>query len=258
MSKIQTLYRNFAAILKREIFTIMNWSQLFTSSIGKKIVMALTGIFLVVFLLVHCYVNANVFFENPEENFNKAAHFMGTNFLVRVTEIGLFAGFLLHIFQGYKLEFQNRSKRTSRYAVTAGNKTSKWYSRSMAILGTLILLFLIVHLVHFWVPSRFGGLTEVKYDGVQYHNLYLQMRNVFAEPIVVVIYLAGCFSLSWHLLHGIQSASQTMGWTTKNYYQSIRKTGIVFSVAVPLIFALMPIHMHLDWPTIQGAFTLLF
>jgi succinate dehydrogenase / fumarate reductase cytochrome b subunit len=236
----------------------MNWTQMFNSSIGKKIVMALTGIFLVIFLVVHCYVNANVFFEQPDVNFNKAAHFMGTNFLVRVTEIGLFAGFLLHIIQGYKLEFQNRSKRTSRYAVTAGNKTSKWYSRSMAILGTLILLFLIVHLAHFWVPSRITGLEEVAYDGKIYHNLYLEMQNVFAQPWAVALYILGCFSLSWHLLHGIQSASQTMGWTTKNYFPLIKKTGVIFSILVPLIFAIMPLHMHFGWPTIKGAFTLLF
>lgn len=220
--------------------------------------MALTGIFLVIFLVVHCYVNANVFFENPDVNFNKAAHFMGTNLLVRVTEIGLFAGFLLHIIQGYKLEFQNRSRRTSRYAVTAGNKTSKWYSRSMAILGTLILLFLIIHLAHFWVPSRITGLEEITYDGEVYHNLYLEMQNVFAQPWAVALYILGCFSLSWHLLHGIQSASQTMGWTTKNYFPLIKKTGVVFSILVPLIFAIMPLHMHFGWPTIKGAFTLLF
>ena len=129
----------------------MNSSKLFNSSIGKKIVMALTGIFLVVFLVVHCYVNANVFFSGAEENFNRAAHFMGTNLLIRVTEIGLFAGFILHIVQGYKLELQNRSTRKSKYAVTAGNKTSKWYSRSMALLGTLILLFLIIHLQTFFM-----------------------------------------------------------------------------------------------------------
>lgn len=236
----------------------MNWTQLFSSSIGKKIVMALTGIFLVVFLIVHCYVNANVFFENPEVNFNKAAHFMGTNFLIRVTEVGLFAGFLLHIIQGYKLELQNRSKRKSRYAVTAGNKTSKWYSRSMAILGTLILLFLIVHLAHFWVPSRITGLEEVTYDGKIYHNLYLEMQNVFTQPWAVALYILGCFSLSWHLLHGVQSAAQTMGWTSKNYYTTIKNVGIAFSILVPFIFALMPLHMHFDWPTIKGAFTLLF
>ena len=236
----------------------MNWSQLFSSSIGKKLLMALTGIFLVIFLVVHCYVNANVFFENPQLNFNLAAHFMGTNILIRVSEIGLFAGFIVHIVQGYRLELQNWSKRKSRYAVTAGNKTSKWYSRSMALLGTLILLFLIVHLVHFWVPSRFGGLLPFVHEGHEYHDLYAQMRNVFAEPWVLALYLLGCFSLSWHLLHGIQSAAQTMGWTNKNYFPLIKNVGIVFSIVVPLIFALMPIHMHFDLKTIPGALTLLF
>ncbi len=236
----------------------MNWSQLFSSSIGKKIVMALTGIFLVVFLVVHCYVNANVFFDKPEENFNRAAHFMGTNFLIRITEVGLFAGFILHIVQGYKLELQNWGKRKSRYAVTAGNKTSKWYSRSMAILGTLILLFLIIHLAHFWVPSRFGGLKEVVYDGQPYHNLYLEMKNVFAVPLFVIIYVLGCVSLAWHLLHGIQSAAHTMGWTSKNYFPVIKSIGVVFSILIPLIFALMPLHMYFNWPVFKGGFTLLF
>jgi succinate dehydrogenase / fumarate reductase cytochrome b subunit len=220
--------------------------------------MALTGIFLVIFLVVHCYVNANVFFSNAEENFNRAAHFMGTNLLIRITEIGLFAGFILHIVQGYKLELQNRAKRKSRYAVTAGNKTSKWYSRSMAILGTLILLFLIIHLAHFWVPSRFGGLSEVEYDGVVYHNLYLEMKNIFAEPIVVLVYVLGCFSLAWHLLHGVQSSAQTLGWTSKNYFPTIKKIGIVFSILIPLIFALMPIFMYFGWELNTGALTLLF
>jgi succinate dehydrogenase / fumarate reductase cytochrome b subunit len=183
---------------------------------------------------------------------------MGTNLLIRITEVGLFAGFILHIVQGYKLELQNRAKRKSRYAVTAGNKTSKWYSRSMAILGTLILLFLIVHLAHFWVPSRFGGLAEVEYDGVKYHNLYLEMMNVFAEPVFVILYVLGCISLAWHLLHGVQSAAQTLGWTSKNYFPLIKKIGIVFSILIPLIFALMPIFMYFGWELNTGALTLLF
>jgi succinate dehydrogenase / fumarate reductase cytochrome b subunit len=236
----------------------MNWSQLFTSSIGKKIVMALTGIFLVVFLVVHCYVNANIFFSNAEENFNRAAHFMGTNILIRITELGLFAGFILHIFQGYKLTLLNRATRKSRYAVTAGNKTSKWYSRSMALLGTLILLFLIVHLAHFWVPSRFGGLKEVEYGGQVYHNLYGEMKDVFSQPWAVILYLLGCFSLAWHLLHGIQSAAQTLGWTNKNFMPMITNIGIVFSILVPAIFALMPVFMYFGWEINTGALTLLF
>ena len=236
----------------------MDWKQLFSSSIGKKITMALTGIFLIIFLLVHCYVNANVFFSHGEENFNRAAHFMGSNILVRIMEIGLFAGFILHIIQGYKLELSNRSKRSSKYAVTAGNKTSTWYSRSMALLGTLILLFLIIHLVHFWVPSRFGGLAEVEYDGRTVLNLYGRMKDVFSQEWVLAIYLLGCFSLGWHLLHGFQSAFQTMGWNHKKYTPLIRSLGIGFSVIVPLIFALMPVFMYFGWEIPVGELTLLF
>ncbi len=192
--------------------------------------MALTGIFLVVFLVVHCYVNANIFFSNAEENFNRAD----------------------------KLTLLNRATRKSRYAVTAGNKTSKWYSRSMALLGTLILLFLIVHLAHFWVPSRFGGLKEVEYGGQVYHNLYGEMKDVFSQPWAVILYLLGCFSLAWHLLHGIQSAAQTLGWTNKNFMPMITNIGIVFSILVPAIFALMPVFMYFGWEINTGALTLLF
>ena len=220
--------------------------------------MALTGIFLVVFLVVHCYVNANIFFANAEENFNRAAHFMGTNMLIRITEIGLFAGFILHIVQGYKLELQNMGSRKTRYAVRAGNKTSKWYSMSMAILGTLILLFLIIHLANFWVPSRFGGLEEVYYDGEKFHNLYLEMKNIFAAPWVVIVYVLGCISLSWHLLHGVQSAAQTLGWTNKNFFPVIKNIGIVFSILIPLIFALMPLALYFGLQLDLENITLLF
>ena len=221
--------------------------------------MALTGIFLIVFLIVHCYVNANVFFSGAEENFNKAAHFMSTNILVRIMEIGLFAGFILHIVQGYLLEASNRARRSTKYAVTAGNKTSKWYSRSMALLGTLILLFLVVHLSDFWVPSRFGHLDPVSYDGKDYHNLYLKMDQAFDRGWAVVVYLLGCFSLAWHLLHGFQSAFQTMGWNHSKYTSMIRSIGFGYAVLVPLIFALMPLFFYFDIEPINiGSITLLF
>jgi succinate dehydrogenase / fumarate reductase cytochrome b subunit len=221
--------------------------------------MALTGIFLIVFLIVHCYVNANVFFTGAEENFNKAAHFMSTNILVRIMEIGLFAGFILHIVQGYLLEASNRARRSTKYAVTAGNKTSKWYSRSMALLGTLILLFLVVHLSDFWVPSRFGHLDPVQYDGKDYHNLYLKMDQAFDRGWAVAVYLLGCFSLAWHLLHGFQSAFQTMGWNHSRYTSMIRSIGIGYAVLIPLIFALMPLFFYFDISPINiGSITLLF
>ena len=131
----------------------MTWKQVFTSSVGKKLVMGLTGISLVLFLIVHAGINACIFADlvDPNENgamFNKAAHFMGSTVLIRIMEIGLFAGILLHIYQGYLLTLENKQKRAVGYAVTYKDG-SKWYSRSMGLLGTLILIFLILHLYHF-------------------------------------------------------------------------------------------------------------
>src|ERR1700748_2272966 len=195
----------------------MTWKQVFTSSIGKKLVMGLSGIFLITFLIVHVGLNACIWANDGGEMFNKAAHFMGSNWVPRVLEIGLFAFFFLHIIQGYVLTVQNKSKRSVGYAVSYGNKGSKWYSRSMGILGTLILLFLVMHIYHFWTPSRLGGignihsLNTVEYNGKEYHDLYSEMQQVFRVWWVVVLYIAGCISLGYHLAHGFQSAFKTLG-----------------------------------------------
>ncbi len=110
--------------------------------------MALTGLFLISFLLVHVGLNSTIFNDLPwfNENdngsmFNRAAHFMGASLVIRIMEFGLFAGFILHIIQGYAIEIKNRKLRGTGYKKDLGNRGSKWYSRSMAILGTLIFLF---------------------------------------------------------------------------------------------------------------------
>lgn len=231
----------------------MKWSELFTSSVGKKLVMALTGLFLITFLIVHAGINAciwaDVVVDDNGEMFNKAAHFMGSTVLIRIMEVGLFAGLLLHIVQGFMLEFKNRSTRKSKYAVNYGNTGSKWYSRSMGLLGTLLLLFLVLHISHFWVPSRIThDMGEVWLsNGVVTHNLYQKMIDVFQTPWVVAVYVLGCISLAWHLLHGFQSAFRTMGVSNSRYITLINAVGVGFSIIVPLAFAMMPISMHFGW-----------
>ena len=231
----------------------MKWSELFTSSIGKKWVMAITGLSLILFLVVHVTVNALIWavIFVPEDNgeiFNKAAHFLGSTLVPRVLEIGLFLFFILHIIQGYVLEFQNRTKRGVGYKVKMGSEGSNWYRKSMGLLGTLIFMFLVVHLADFWVPSRFGGLTEVTYDyGKQYHNLYAKMIHVFQNVWVVVLYVLGCISLAWHLIHGFQSSFRTLGLSNKKYIGFINASGIAFSVIVSLLFAMMPVSIYLGW-----------
>ncbi len=220
----------------------MSWKNYFSTSVGKKLQMSLTGLFLILFLVVHCYINAQIFWNDGGEKFKEAAHFMGTNFVIRTIEIGLFAFLILHIVQGLMLALRNRSKRTVRYAVSAGNATSKWYSRSMALLGTLILLFLIIHIRMFWAPNRFEqtfGSGEL--------DLYSMMRDEFQNIVYVVVYVLGCFSLAWHLVHGFFSAFQTLGLGTNKYKGIIKSVGVAFSIIVPLVFALMPIAFYLGW-----------
>ena len=220
----------------------MNWKNYFSTSIGKKLQMAFTGLFLILFLIVHCYINAQIFYNDGGARFNEAAHFMGTNFLIRIVELGLFGFLILHILQGLWLWVKNRSRRTVSYNQSAGNKTSPWYSRSMALLGTLILLFLVVHLSKFWGPNRLSQLS-----GKGELPLYNMMKAEFSNLWVVVLYVCGCIALGWHLMHGFYSSFQTLGMGTHKYKGMIKGAGVAFSVIVPIIFALMPIAFFLNW-----------
>jgi succinate dehydrogenase / fumarate reductase cytochrome b subunit len=235
----------------------MTSKQFFTSSIGKKITMGLTGFFLISFLIVHCSINAMIFFNDGGQTFNHWGHFMGSNLLIRTAEIGLFVFLLIHIIQGLLLWKQNRSARPVKYIVTKPYENSKWYSRSMGLLGTLILIFLILHLYHFWTPSRFGGIANVRaleettlsdYNNQPVHDLFKEMLLVFQNNLlVVIVYVLGVISLSWHLLHGFQSAFQTFGWNHKKYTPLIKSLGVGYSIIICLLFAMMPIAIYLHW-----------
>src|SRR5664279_378326 len=225
----------------------MKWTEFFTSSIGKKFIMSLTGIFLISFLVVHVGINACIWYPDGGQMFNMASHFMATTIVIRIVELGLFAGLLLHIIQGLILEFQNRSRRKNGYAVSLGNKGSKWYSRSMGLLGTLLLFFLIMHLSHFWVPSRFTELPTIDINGKEVANQYAEIIRVFQDPVVDILYILGCLSLMYHLLHGFQSAFRTLGVPNGKYISLIKGVGFGFAVIVSLAFAMMPISVYAGW-----------
>ena len=221
----------------------MKWLiDLFSSSLGRKLIMALTGLFLISFLVIHCTINAMIFFNDGGATFSYWGHFMGTNPIIRTLEIGLVAGFLIHIIQGLSLWRANHVARPVKYSVSGASANSTWYSRSMGMLGTLLLLFLIMHTAHFWVPNRAHQFTQ----GEEL-PLYKMMFEVFSNPWVVLLYLLGCLSLFWHLLHGFSSAFQSLGLNHLKYNGIISFVGTAFSVIVPLLFALMPIAIYFRW-----------
>lgn len=213
------------------------------TSIGKKVVMGATGLFLITFLVVHCFINCLIFFNDGGLTFNIGADFMAHNWLIRAGELVLFAGLIIHVFQALILTLENKKARPVGYLKVDGAANSSWYSRSMGLLGTLLLMFLIIHLIHFWVKSRFTGLSGHDANGNE--NLYAVMQETFKMLWVVILYTLAMISLAYHLLHGFQSAFQTLGLNNKLYTPIIKKVGIYFSIFVPFIFALMPILMYL-------------
>jgi succinate dehydrogenase / fumarate reductase, cytochrome b subunit len=215
----------------------MTWKQFFTSSIGKKLVVAFTGLFLILFLIVHVTINSMIFLNDAGAEFNIASHFMSHNIIIRLLEVGLFAGLILHIVQAYMITLQNQPKRKVGYAVNAASSNSTWYSRSMAVLGSLLLIFLVVHLANFWVPAR----ADLYLHGDPQENQFGDMKAVFSQWYYVAIYLAGVFALFWHLFHGFQSAFQTLGVRTGRYRPLIVGAGIGYTFIVCILFALMPI-----------------
>jgi succinate dehydrogenase / fumarate reductase, cytochrome b subunit len=221
----------------------MSLAKAFNSSIGRKLIMGLTGLFLVSFLIIHVSINSMIFFNDGGAMFNEYGRFMSHNYIVRVLEVGLFVGFLIHIYQGFALTYTNNKKRETKYAVAAGNETSKWYSRSMGILGSLLLIFLVVHLSHFWLGTKASLYLHADAP----HNMFEEMKETFSIWYNVLIYLAGVISLGWHLVHGFPSAFQTLGLNNPKYNGLIKSIGMGYSIIVPLLFAAMPIALHFGW-----------
>jgi succinate dehydrogenase / fumarate reductase cytochrome b subunit len=214
-------------------------SGFLSSSIGKKFIMGITGLFLISFLIVHVSLNSAIFLNDGGVTFNAGANFMAHNPVIRIVEIGLFAGLILHIVQALVLTLENKKARPVAYQVVNGSANSSWYSRSMGLLGSLLLLFLVVHLANFWLPTKVAVFSHTE------HNTFNNMKEVFAEWYIVVIYLVGVIGLLYHLLHGFQSAFQSLGINHKKYTPIIKKAGIWFSIIVCALFAAMPITMHL-------------
>ncbi|WP_231426779.1 MULTISPECIES: succinate dehydrogenase cytochrome b subunit [Pedobacter] len=214
----------------------------FSSSIGKKFIMGATGIFLILFLIVHAGINALIFLDDQGLTFNIGAHFMATNWIIRAGEVVLMLGLLAHIFQALRLTLQNQKARPVKYAEYDGKANSKWYSRSMGLLGTLLLIFLVVHLKDFWVVSRFTGIPTVDANG--HEDLYAVMKIKFQEPLRVGVYVLAMVSLCYHLLHGFASAFQTMGWNHSKYNGIIKGAGVWYSIIISIVFAAMPIAIY--------------
>jgi succinate dehydrogenase / fumarate reductase cytochrome b subunit len=221
----------------------MKWFlDLFSSSLGRKVLMALTGLFLILFLAVHLAGNLQLLKHDDGQAFNVYAKFMTTNPVIKVISYANYAFIILHILMAVVLSRKNRTARGSQGYEIAG-KSSAWASRNMGILGTLLLIFLVIHMKDFWAQMHWGGIPTATYDGVEVKNLYAIVSLAFSQAWYVILYVICMIGLAFHLWHGFTSAFQTLGLNHMKYNPVINFVGRAFAVIVPAAFALIPIWM---------------
>ena len=218
-------------------------SNIFTSSIGKKLLMSLAGIFLLLFLLVHLGINLLVIISDDPMVFNKAAHFMATNIVIKVFEIVLFGGILLHILYALVLQVQNWIARPRRYRKANFSNTS-FFSKFMIHTAAIILVFFVIHFADFYFRAKFGHLSEVMVDGVMVHDFAQEVSDKFKLLPFVIFYLASFIFLGFHLIHGFQSAFKTLGLDNRKYTPAIQVVALVYTVVVVGGFSLIPLLLY--------------
>tara|TARA_Y100000768_G_scaffold157702_1_gene117692 strand:- start:4651 stop:5334 length:684 start_codon:yes stop_codon:yes gene_type:complete len=219
-----------------------------TSTIFRKILAALSGLFLTLFLVGHLAGNLQLFISGIEgqTQFNKYALFMTTNPVVKILSIVTYLSILLHVILTLYLSFKSRQARPIGYAVSSGNANSTWSSNNMAILGSFLLLFIIVHMRSFWYEMHFGDMPYQHLDdGTKIKDLYLITTSAFANPIYTLFYVLSMLALAFHLKHGVESAVQTIGLKLPNYEKSLKYIGSFIAVVIPVTFASIPIYLYI-------------
>lgn len=213
-------------------------------SIGKKVIMALTGMFLILFLIEHLSGNLLLLARDHGLSFNAYANFMGHNIFIRIAEVVLMIGFIFHIADGFYLATKNKAARPESYRKRVPTPGSSWFSRNMIWTGSIIFIYLVLHLSNFWLIARFGIGADLGLDKNGNENLYQHVIEVFSFWWYPIIYIVAMTLLAMHLLHGFSSAFQTLGLRHKSYFGFIQKLGIAYAIIVPVLFAMIPIIIY--------------
>ncbi|MEJ5053780.1 succinate dehydrogenase cytochrome b subunit [Sphingobacterium sp. MYb382] len=213
------------------------------TTLTRKIIIAITGLFLAFFLTIHFLGNMQLFLpvEKARLQFNWYSQLLSKNGLIKIVSYVLYLSILAHAFFALKVTLTNK-KSSGAYRQDKRGRASKWYSRNMGILGSIILIFLVIHFKNFWYVYKFG---TVPLDADGQKDLYEIVVTTFKEWWYVVIYVLAMIALCYHLIHGIHSAIRSFGLYHPKYGKWVQYIGITFSVLVCTGFALMPIYIYL-------------
>ena len=211
------------------------------SSIGRKILMALSGFFLLFFLVQHLAINMISVFS--EEAFNSVSHFMGYNFFVQVLlQPVLMFGIIFHLAMGMYLEIKNRKAKGQKNANNNAAASSTWMSRNMVITGIMIMLFLALHLLDFWAfEMNYKYIEMLPEDPNRYwHEMHLS----FAPIGKLIVFVVSFIFLSLHLMHGFQSAFQSVGFNHNKYTPLLKKLGYAYAILIPALYIVVAAFHH--------------
>lgn len=221
----------------------MKWFVDFLSStLGRKLLMALTGIFLILFLIIHLLGNLQLLKCDAGESFNHYANFMSHNPLIQIISKVNFAIIITHALVALFLTIYNKKARGSKGYAVKNTVSSTWASRNMGILGTILLVFIVIHLKDFWAVMHFGELQPMA-DG-EGKDLYSLVAVWFKVEWYVALYVVCMGAVAFHLWHGFASAFQTLGLNHLKYNGLINFVGKAFSIVVPALYALIPVMMY--------------
>jgi len=215
-------------------------STFLSSSIARKVAMALSGLFLITFLALHFFINLTSVFS--EEVFNACSHFMGYNPLIQfVMQPILVAGVGFHFVMGIILEAQNNKARPVAYAKYNGAANASWASRNMIVSGLVVLAFLGLHMYDFWVHEMVYKYVEV--NTIEESRYYSELVAKFESPIRTGLYSISFLLLSLHLWHGFSSAFQSVGFNNK-FSKGVQKFGYAFAIIIPFGFIFIALFHH--------------
>ena len=223
-------------------------SGFLSSSIARKVAMALSALFLIIFLIIHLAVNLTSLFS--ADVFNEASHFMGTNPLIQFAmQPVLIFGVVFHFVMGFVLELRNKGARNVKYAKFNGAASSTWMSRNMILSGAVILAFIVLHFLDFWIPELntkyvLGDMSGVL-PGEEGYRYFAELQHKFVPVWRVVAYVVAFILLGLHLAHGFQSAFQSMGFNNK-YTKCVKTLGLIYSIVIPLGFIIVALCHHFN------------
>jgi len=212
----------------------------------RKIMIALTGLFLCLFLIVHLSANCLLLLppDTARSLYNTYSTFLRESPLIMLVAYALYVSILLHVIYAIQVTIRNRRAKPVKYAVNRSRETSEWASQNMGILGGLILIFIVVHLANFWARVKLGIGAEVFYDEMGNKDIYEVTYSLFQNGYYVAFYTVLALPLGIHLYHGLQSAFKTLGFYHKAGLIWLAKFSLIYTIVISFGFGIIPIIVY--------------